>query len=280
MKSMRSEVLMFKFGLVILFFTLNIAYATTSPWLQVDLMRCKSEFLSMSNEKKWHEETFIPQVPGSYKEKVWRNLSNKIGEWVEFHFIPNQSPQVVELSKQTFTRISFDSDCKMKTNVETLPWHLEKYYSINFENIDNWSDEDLLKLVNSNSSGLIYYWSPKFTYSVLELPKMEKLVKSLGIQFIPVVDPRASPSEISTALEVLFKDEKKSKSRSLASNYNVNRNVSLDLYMRNGFNHFPVSYVYANKKMHSRFVTGVMTDGGNAHLVKTYLSELKKGKHE
>ena len=202
----------------------------------------------------------------------------KIGEWIEIHSKPKQSLEIVLLENQKFKRVSFNASCEAITKDEELPWHLEKFYSKSIPDIDNWSDDDLKKSVSSGGNGLIYYWSPKFTYSVVDLPRVEALAKKLGLQFIPVVDPRAESHEITASLEVVFKkNDKAKKNRSLASKYNVNRNVSLDIYMRNGFNHFPVSFIYSNKKIHPRFITGVMTDEGEANLVKTYLSELKVG---
>lgn len=260
---------------LIILFNINLGFSATQPWLQFENMKCKREFIAISNENKWYEEDFKNQVPGSYKEVVYVNISKRIGEWVEVHFVDNEAPEIVLLKDQKFSRMTFDSTCEAKSHDEALPWQLEKFYTKKMKDIDNWSDEDLKKVVSSSDKGLIYYWSPKFTYSVFDLPRVEALAKKMGYFFIPVVDPRASSEEIKGSLDVLLKQNPNKKNRTLASKYNVNRNVSLDLYMRNGFNHFPVTYVFGNKKVHPRWITGVMTDKGHEELIKTFSKELK-----
>ena len=271
--------------LIVLFFSqfllisIKPLFGSTKPWPQFENLKCKSEFNKVLIENKWSEEKFTNQIPSSFNQSAFRNMSQKIGDWIEVQVKADLSPEIVHLKDQKFKRFSFNSQCEVLSKDESLPWHLERVYNKKNNDMNNWDDEDLKKVVSQTAKGLIYYWSPKFAYSVVDIPRVEKLAKRLGLSFIPVVDPRASEQEISGALEVLFNKEKKlSQSRALASKYIVNRNVSLDLYMRNGFNHFPVSFVFSEGRIHSRFITGVMTDAGEKALIQNYLSDLKVGK--
>lgn len=247
--------------------------ADKSPWLNFDNQICQREFLGYLAKNSWDKEEFLQQVGGSYKELVYRNISKIVGEWVELHQTKGKVPEIIWLKNQKFSRVSFNSTCEALIKDEPYPWYLEKIY--NTKTSDDWSDADLIKVLSLNEKGIIYFWSPKFSYSVFDLPRVEGLAKALGYTFIPVVDPRASTEEILGALDVLNQKNIKKNNRNLASKYSINRNVSMDIFMRNGFNHFPVTFVFNNKKIHPRFITGVMTNEDSKKLFETFSFELK-----
>lgn len=173
----------------------------------------------------------------------------------------------------TLTRFSFDKFCTVVTKAEELPWELEDIFGR--KTAEDWDNESLKALVNAGKKGMIYFWSPKFVYSVYDLPRMEKLAKKFGYEFTAVVDPRATKEEIEGALEVMRKKSHSKVDRDVASKKSFLRSTSMDLYMRSGFNHFPVTYIYNNKNIHPRWITGIMKDNGVKVMADTFAGELK-----
>lgn len=243
------------------------------PWTAMSDLKCQKEFEQMAQEKGWDKENYREQVASSFKKTAYRNLSTKIGEWVEVQLVSKSSPEVLFVQDNAMTRFSFDKNCKVVTKNEAWPWHVDEVFGV--KTPEDWSNEDLRTQVASGKKGMIYYWSPRFSYSVYDLPRVEKLAKEFGYEFIPVVDPRASKAEVMGALDVMYKKTKIKKIRKLASAKEYNRNVAMDLYMRSAFNHFPIVYVYNNNKIHSRWITGIMTDKGLQSMAETFSSELK-----
>ena len=254
-------------------FTSIIHASELTPWNKVENLKCQKEFNQIANDKNWNQEKYREHVSGSYKEIVFRNQSNVIGEWLEVHLTSQASPVMFFIKDSSITKFSFDITCQVLITNENWPWHIEKIFMQ--KNNEDWSNDDLKSLVMNGKKGMVYTWSPKFVFSVYELPKMEKLAKKLGYEFTALVDPRASKKEIDGALEVMYKKNEKKYRRQLATKYSYLRNTSSDLYMRGEFNHFPATYIYNNKKIHSRWITGVMKENGIKSLAKTYSDELK-----
>lgn len=263
---------MIKFLLPLLSLTSILHAAELSPWKNHSSFGlCQNEFMLFAQTSGLDSEVFRETVADRYDETVYRNLSNKIGSWSEVHLIEKKIPFVYKIDDEKMTKLSFDSSCAPTSELVAFPDHLEKVLSKTMP--EDWKNEDLRQLVSKNKKGMIYSWSPKFTYSVLALPQMERLAQELGYEFTAVVDPRASREEILASLAKLPKPSIK-KFRMLASDKKFIRNASIDLFMRSAFNHFPVTFVYNNNKIHPRFVTGVMTDNGLKEIVKTYAGEL------
>lgn len=247
--------------------------AEVMPWNNVADIKCRQEFNHLLSKNEWDKESYRQQVSGAYNKTAYRNLSKKIGEWVEVQLVSKKSPEVLQVKDNTLTRFSFDKNCQMVSGNETWPWHIEEIFAK--KSPEDWSDDDLRAQVASGKKGMIYYWSPRFVYSVYDLPRAEKLASQFGYEFVAVVDPRASKEEVLGALEVMQKKLKIKNVRNLASTKAYNRNVSIDLFMRSAFNHFPIVYIYNNKKIHSRWITGIMTDKGLETMAETFSSELK-----
>lgn len=240
------------------------------PWKKFETMKCQKEFVKMAEEKMWDKEIFREHV-SSYNDTVYRNLSSTVGEWIEVHFKNNAPAEVVFLKDTTLTRFSYDSSCDLKVKNEALSWDLNKVFSK--KTAEDWSNEDLKNTIASGKKGMIYYWSPRFSYSVYDLPRMERLARKFGYEFTAVVDPRASKEEVLGALDVM--KTKFKMNRALASQKSFFRNTSTDIYMRSGFNHFPVTYVYTNNMIHPRWITGIMKDNGLKVMADTMVGELK-----
>lgn len=237
-------------------------------------MKCQNEFQAFVKSKSWDSEKIRSHVADSYKQTAYRSLSQNIGQWIDIKLEEKKSPEVFHLNDSVITHYSFNSDCNLVTKNEEWPWHLQKVF--NAKTSEDWSNDDFSKLVANGKKGMIYYWSPRFSYSVFDLPRMERLAKKWGYEFTAVVDPRASQSEVRDALDVMLKKNSRPDklSRALASKTYFNRNVSTDLYMRSGLNHFPVTYIYNKQKIHSRWIVGIMNDKGAQSMADTFANEL------
>ncbi len=264
-------------SLIVLALTYSAANGSElMPWKKIENLKCSEEFNKVAAEKNWDKENYREHLASFYKETVLRNQSTEIGEWLEVHMTPNSSPEMVFVKDNAITRFSFDKNCGLVSKNESWPWHLEKSFTMKTN--EDWDNSDLRNLVSSKKKGMIYFWSPRFVYSVYELPKMELMAKKLGYTFTAVVDPRASKEEIEGALEVMHKNSKKEFQRILASKSTFLRNTSTDLYMRGEFNHFPVTYIYNNNKIHHNWITGIMKENGLKSLADTFSNELKGAK--
>lgn len=235
---------------------------------------CQKNFIELAKSKSWDQENYRQHVSGPYQQTVYRNLSKTLGQWIDVKFKEKAPPEIYQLNNTTIIHYSFNSSCEVITKNESWPWHLERVFLKKMD--EDWTNEDLNKLVSSGKKGMIYYWSPRFSYSVYDLPRMEKLAAGLGYEFTALADPRASKEEILGALEVMRKKTKPLHyaNRQLASKQQFSRNISTDLYMRNGFNHFPTTYIYNKQKIHSRWIVGLMTDAGLKNMADTFSNEL------
>lgn len=261
---------------ILLFISISWTSWAVGPKSAADFSssKCQTEFQELLKNKSWDKEKFRPHVADSYQESIYRNLSTKIGEWIDIKLIDKKSPEIYLLKNNAITHYRYNSFCTLITESKSWPWHLEKIFST--PSTQNWDNDNLTKLVSSGKRGMIYNWSPRFSYSVYDLPRMKKLAEKHGYEFTAVVDPRASSEEIIGALEVMnskINTSPKMK-RNVASQTHYFRNVSTDLYMRNGFNHFPTTYIYNKNQIHSRWIVGIMTDQGLKAMADTLSIEL------
>ncbi|MDO9184333.1 MAG: hypothetical protein Q7U04_18100, partial [Bacteriovorax sp.] len=235
--------------------------------------KCQKEFLEFIDVETIDKKEGGRQiVADSYDEVVYRNVSDKIGAWTEVHLLEKKTPYIYKIEDENIMKYSFDENCQKISENSQWPSLLEKVLSrVQPEDFKN---DNLRSFVGTQKKGVIYNWSPKFSYSVFLLPKIEKLAKELGYEFIAVVDPRSSNKEIAASLKIIAK-KLPANSRLLASENKINRNVSIDLFMRSGFNHYPVTFVSNKGKIHPHFITGIMTDEGFKDLFKIYTEELK-----
>ena len=269
---MRSVLLILTLFFATTYSSSSLRAQSLMPWKAFSQARCSGEFQKFADKEMWLNDKFSIQVPESYNKQTFRNQSKTIGVWVEIIFSEKESPIIVKINDDRFQSTGFDKNCQPEILDTKWPWHLSDVFES--KNNNNWNNKNLKKIIASGKKGVIYNWSPRFAYSVGDLPRIEKLARRLGYEFTAVVDPRATQSEVTGALGSLAKKHKTFE-RNLASAESYHRNVSSDLFMRNGFNHFPVIYVYGENKIHPRWVTGVMTDNGLKEMLSTYSAELK-----
>lgn len=261
-------------SLILLFLSFS-GYANTTPhWTsfpEYQSILCKSEFEKLFNESGWNKETYREQVADHHDQKNFISESRVIGVWNQFEFRSKRSPEIIKILSTKLEKVSFDEKCKPVIAAEKLPWVLEKAFAS--KHSDDFNDESLKNLVSSGKKGVIYTWSPKFVYSVYDVSRLEKLVHATGFEFTALVDPRVSRQEAIESLRVA--DEKNNQfKRSLASEKYLSRNISMDIYMRDGFNHYPVMFIYNNKKIHKLFLTGIMRDQDILNMMNRFAKEL------
>lgn len=115
-------------------------------------------------------------------------------------------------------------------------------------------DENLSKLVSNSRPSLIYVWSPRMVLSVTQTHLAAEQAKSLGLQFVPVVDGRLPASEWQAALS------------NMAANPAVDAYVlraseplcSPQLIEKDAYVHFPTAFVLQNGQIHPQKLVGAM----------------------
>lgn len=236
---------------------------------------CSKEATALAGKENWTGFRYQQEVAGRFNQQVYRNRPETPGNWVEWTIHPKESQRALEIitvKGNELKKYSFDKNCKSTVITAQWPWHLQKLYKE--KRTEDWGDAEWKALVESGKNGIVYFWSPRFAYSVTELPRMEKLARKWNLEYTAVVDPRATHAEVTGALSTLKKEDQ-IRFRKLASDKTYLRNVSPDFFMRNGYNHFPVIHVYANKKVHSRWITGIMTEGGLKTMITDFTRELQ-----
>ncbi len=258
----------------LIFFSWTFSAQASKPWEDLKNLKCSTEFHSLVQKENWISQNYKQHVSMSPKVKVYRNFSSTIGVWHELHLSENEAPVIYKVNDNELMKLSFNKQCGVIETKEQWPYEVASFLSNQKE--EDFTNASLKSVISSGKSGWIYFWSPKYTYSVTDMPRVERMAKEFKMEFIPVVDPRATQAEIEGALDVLkSQDKEASKLRSLASESAMKKNMSTDLYMRNGLNHFPVIYVYSKNKIPDRYITGVMTREGLRSMSSTFIKELK-----
>lgn len=237
---------------------------------------CQKEFLELAKAEHFTGQQFRSVLADRWNQTFFRSHSNKMGEGVELQFEPKKAPAILKVGLQQMEKITFNKDCTPVKTTASLPWHLEKAFGEK-KSLPRFDDYALKQVVDSGKPAVIYSWSPKYAYSVYDLPRVKNIAEKLGYQFIAVADPRISESELQESLKNSFKKiaPKDIISRKLASEKDLPVNVSYELYFRGGFNHFPFTYVVNKGKIHPRFIVGVMKDEGYRDMMKTFMKELE-----
>ena len=115
-------------------------------------------------------------------------------------------------------------------------------------------DVILSKLALTSRPSLVYVWSPRMVLSVTQAHLAAEQAKTLGLQFVPVVDGRLPASEWQAAL------------RKMASTPAVDAFVlsaseplcSAQLIGKDAYLHFPTAFVLQNGQIHPQKLVGAM----------------------
>lgn len=237
---------------------------------------CQKEFKELAKTEKFSEQQFKSVLADRWNQTFFRSVSSRMGEGIELQFEPKKAPVILKIGHQKLERLTFNKECSVERTSANLPWHLEKAFSEK-KSLPRFDDQALKQIVDSGKPAVIYSWSPKYAYSVYDLPRVKRIAEKLGYQFIAVADPRISESELQSSLKNSFRKIAPQDiiSRKLASEKDLPVNVSYELYFRGGFNHFPFTYIVNKGKIHPRYIVGVMMDEGYSEMMKTFMKELE-----
>lgn len=244
-------------------------------WDQVPELKksqCVSEFKDYLKLNQLTNLNYQMRFGDYYNQKRFSASTGEIGKWLQIDIREKHSPEIVFTEGSVLHRLSYDKDCRPKYNEESLPNNLKDIFQAKSEN--DLTDQKLSSIISSGKKGIFYNWSPKFTYSVKDINRIAKLMKKNGYEFYPLLDPRVSLDEAKNSLNALQTQNFKW-NRTIATEVNPVRNISMDLFMRNNFTHFPVVYVFNNKQIHSRHITGIMKDKDLIKMLNEYTGELK-----
>ena len=118
-------------------------------------------------------------------------------------------------------------------------------------------DEKLSKLMQKPQPSLVYVWSPRMVLSVTQAHLAAQQAKSLGLQFVPVVDGRLAASEWQSALKKVADTEV----GKLAVLKDSQALCSQQLLDQDAYLHFPMAFVLQNGQMHALKLVGAMPAG-------------------
>ncbi len=188
--------------------------------------------------------------------KSFRQPQGPFGRWTEVVIPEGGAPSLALYSSDYVETIVWDSHCKskkQKLKLEQLP----AVYLPAEREANVFRDADLESLVRGKKNALIYLWSPRFVYSVLQMNSVARIAKAKNLEFIPLLDPQVSLREARAALEKVEKSE----NRKLASlPVKIQKMNSSELYLRSQFLHFPYSFVVLNGKISSMELIGAMPE--------------------
>lgn len=172
--------------------------------------------------------------------KSYSAPSDQFGRWVEIQTFKDTYLHIFELSK-THTFQYSHKNCKYIYNSDMPALDFLKKKTQN-----TFTDDEFEKIVNKNEFSLIYAWSPTMIYSMSEMHIFQQACKKLGLKFIPVLDYTQSIEDAKNQLSKYKKD------------IAIRHYKSIELEMRGGLTHFPVSYV-VGKKIISQKIFGAFT---------------------
>lgn len=221
---------------------------------------------------------FRKTLPDSFEFEGYRYHPQNPKEWKE---IQVSKTQVIlrQFDGASLLEAIVKSDCKINFYKREFPQ--EFTIALKDKSTIDVDDSKLSEIIAGDKNKVIFYlWSPSFSYSVAHLPEAESYAHKLGVKFVALLDPRASRTESYKALKEAYKNFEKNKRvntlhRSIANANELPKSFAGDFYLRFGFNHFPVSYVAHNGKIHPRWITGVMTKKGYQQQVRKLINELK-----
>lgn len=261
-------------SLVMILASFRIQANVDLPWSKFQNAHCSIQLKSFIQKNKLDDTSFREVLGDSYNDLAFRTNSNEIDNTFEFHFTNQQLNKIVHLQNGKLEIANIDKEtCKIDFQNQSFPWYVQKIF--NDKRSNDFTDSDLKELVSNTQNGLIYFWSPKFSYSVEYLPEIYKIAKKLKLNLTIIADPRVSNEEINQAINKVFNLNTNKIVRTIASEDKIKIMKSYDLFMRNGFNHFPVMYYYNNKKVHPHWITGLMTTGGIREMTQSFQKELK-----
>ena len=207
---------------------------------------CKSiiDQLNRKFEVKGHwSKNFAAKNGSSY-----RSPTRSISKWVEITYINNRAKLYSHKTPETNTMFKFNKNCQLKKSTSPSEYshsNSHKYFN----------DKDLNKILRQSKQGLIYVWSPKFSYSLKYLYHYKKIADKYKLKFTAL---RANDSSISERVP------------SIPNKYQK-INGSLELAMHKTDLHLPSLLIYKNSKWQKEPLVGIFDEASLNNMIKGIL---------
>jgi hypothetical protein len=194
--------------------------------------------------KKAESKNFWTSVRTSQGTLVDQSPTKEIGTWVAKFKDQGNVTKIKILSPKDVTVFTFAKDCSVNESTEAS--NLIAHDKIKKDPKKYFTDKDLAKLVDADK-GLIYVWSPRFVYSIDELPRVKKLAQEMGLKFTAVLARNVTAGELAR--------------NDLAKIDRAHRrlNASVELLMQKADLHSPTILVYKKGEILGTPVVGVYT---------------------
>jgi hypothetical protein len=238
---------------LVLFACLFFAASAASPWAfsletQLKGVQCATEAQALLDQWDGHHD-WRRQINDNDNATVYLTPTQEIGVWLETHVYPDNTVAAFKTTPNGVLRVVWNSsNCAATISVQEKPKGSNRVASGG-----GFGDDELAKIVASNSSGVIYAWSPLMNYSMKGLAEIKRAADSLHIKLVTVLDPN-------------FK-----KSRSLASNSKPIE--SLELVNQGLVQHYPAILVFSKGKIVGRVYSGYRDESTYRKFIKEQLAK-------
>lgn len=239
--------------------------------LQVD-QSCSEEVRSQLT--KWEArgpwERLIPNID---EIDVTRSPSATSGFLIEKHLLKSGEIHLIRRSRQTLDLwIVKPPNCSPQVVRQALnEEHLNSRvsvpgYSLLGEPVlddspEFFTDKDLLEILNTQRSTVVYAWSPHMPLSIDGVEEIERAAKQLSLDTVFVVDPHADKKRVE---ETIAKHPNLRGSRLI---------VSDELLMRGFGQHYPSLIAIKAGKIHGRIIPGFKFHERYGELLRELLSK-------
>jgi hypothetical protein len=233
-------------------------------------IRCKNEVFeelaSMLATREWS----LPSAREMDGSRRFHTPTQITGVWVEARIFMNGEALLRRITSNFVETRTFDLEtCTLK---KTARKSREMFDSPDASQL-KFTDHDLRQLLEQNSKGLIYIWSPNMPYSYQQRMKgksgveiVRDIGRKLGMKVTVVLDPAASAGYA----RQLVSQHDYMKPESLRSAHSV------ELSLRAMRTHYPALIVYAGGRLSRHGYPGIGTEPEYTKYIRGELNELQK----
>lgn len=194
-----------------------------------------------------HQTLSLWSASESTEGKAFRSSNAVFGSWTELVAMENGSTEIRKLDKKQMQVTRIDQDCK--TKITSLPGFDQARGKSFGESRSFVDDQALKKIIKEKKTGMIYLWSPGFSYSMKFYARFKAVAKAHGVVFIPLMDP-------------VFDDSRaQGVARAAGIREPIRRSNSVELYMRKAMLHYPSVALFRDGFLLNEVITGVHEEG-------------------
>lgn len=233
-------------------------------------IRCRPEVFQEINSMLATREWSLPSAREMDGSRRLHSPSQILGVWIEARVFMNGETLLRRITANYVETRTFDLEsCKIKKTVQKA----RELFDSPVASRTRFTDRDLRELVENNSRGVVYIWSPNMPYSFQRrlngksgIEILRELGQKMGLKVTVILDPSASAGYA----RQLVSQNSYMKPESLRSAQ------SLELSLRSMRTHFPALVVYANGRLSRHGYPGLGTEEEYAKYIRGELNELQK----